>query len=259
MTPQDTTPGGTERRAELEQRLEAVHERIRTATAAAGRADEPRLVVVTKFFPATDVRLLHGLGVREVGENRDQEASAKAADLADLALDWHFIGQLQANKAKSVVRYARAVHSLDRGSLAHALGKAMRRENERLAEGGAEPRPDLEVLIQVDLRDAAVAAGDANGPARGGAVPGDVRQLADQIAATDGLELRGVMAVAPLGEDPAPAFEHLARISAEVRSGHPRATWISAGMSHDLEQAVAAGATHLRVGSDVLGPRPPVL
>jgi len=258
MTPQDTTTDGTDRRAELQQRLEAVHERIRTATAAAGRADEPRLVVVTKFFPAADVRLLHGLGVRDVGENRDQEASAKAAELAGLELDWHFIGQLQANKAKSVVRYARAVHSLDRGSLAHALGKAMRRENERRAEADAAPRPALEVLIQVDLREAAVA-GDANGPARGGAVPGDVGQLADQIAETDGLELRGVMAVAPLGEDPAPAFEHLARISAQVRSGHPQATWISAGMSHDLEQAVAAGATHLRVGSDVLGPRPPVL
>ncbi|WP_372697886.1 YggS family pyridoxal phosphate-dependent enzyme [Arthrobacter sp. JSM 101049] len=259
MTPLETTPDGTDRRTDLEQRLDAVHSRITAATAAAGRTREPQLVVVTKFFPATDVRLLHGLGVRHVGENRDQEASAKAAELADLELDWHFIGQLQANKAKTVVRYARAVHSLDRDSLAAALGKAMRRENERRAELGDAPRAALETLIQVDLRDATDAAGNESGTARGGADPAEVGRLADQVAETDGLALRGLMAVAPLGEDPTPAFERLARIAEEVRSNHPQATWISAGMSHDLEQAVAAGATHLRVGSDVLGPRPPVL
>lgn len=251
-------PAGA-RRADLERRLDAVHARIRAAGRGAGRARDPELVVVTKFFPAADVRLLHGLGVRQVGENRDQEAAAKAAELADLDLDWHFIGQLQANKAKSVVRYASALHSLDRSSLVAALGKAMLRENGHRQEAGLPPRAPLATLVQVDLRDAAQRGADDHGVGRGGAAPGDVLRLADLVAETDGLELAGVMAVAPLAEDPAPAFEGLAAVAATVRDVHPGATWISAGMSHDLEQAIAAGATHLRVGSDVLGPRPPVL
>lgn len=254
-----TSAGDASRRADLERRLAAVRERIAAATRAAGRLRDPELVVVTKFFPVSDVRLLHDLGVRLFGENRDQEASAKSAELEDLELDWHFIGQLQANKAKSVVRYARALHSLDRDSLVTALGKAMVRENERRQDGGLAPRGPLTTLIQVDLRDASGPGANEAGAGRGGAGPLDVARLGDLVAGTDGLELAGVMAVAPLGADPSPAFERLAGIAADLRAGHPGADWVSAGMSHDLEQAVAAGATHLRVGSDVLGPRPQVL
>ncbi|GHD00979.1 YggS family pyridoxal phosphate enzyme [Zhihengliuella salsuginis] len=257
------------RRADLAERLGRVRRRIADATAAAGRADEPELIVVTKFFPADDVRHLAALGVRQVGENRDQEAGAKAADTDDLVLRRHFIGQLQTNKAKSVVKYADVVQSIDRPQLVAALGKAMRREHERRAEDGLPDRGTLEVLIQVDLRTAEQLERDAREPApeggnraatlgRGGAAPADVHSLAALVEEDPNLELGGVMAVAPLGGEPAAAFARLMRISRELQQEHPHATTVSAGMSQDLEEAVAAGATHLRIGSDVLGPRPPL-
>jgi pyridoxal phosphate enzyme (YggS family) len=257
------TPGGEPghgaspgaRRAEIEAGLQRVRKRIEAA-AAASAVPVPELIVVTKFFPASDVRLLAGLGVRQVGENRDQEAAPKAAEVAELGLQWHFIGQLQTNKAKSVVRYATAIHSVDRPQLAAALDKAMARENERLVAAGEPERAPLRALIQVDLRTTAQLAAAGGAAGRGGAVPQDVPALAEAIASASGLELAGVMAVAPLGGDPAEAFARLAEISGALTRAHPDAGWISAGMSGDLEQAVAAGATHLRVGSDVLGPRP---
>ena len=153
--------------------------------------------MVTKFHPAEDVRRLAALGVTDVGENRDQEAAEKAAALGGLQLRWHFIGQLQSNKAKSVVKYAHAVHSVDRPQLAAALAKAMAAEQERTG------RAPLDCFIQVSLDD------DAGGH-RGGALPADVPALADQLAAAEGLRLAGVMAVAPFGADPVPAFEKLA-------------------------------------------------
>lgn len=230
-------------------RLAAVRERIAAACRAAGRSTSPELVVVTKFFPAADVRVLAGLGVRDVGENRDQEAAAKAAETADLPLRWHFIGQLQSNKARSVVRYAAAVHSVDRLSVAGALGKAAATEAERRAGEGLGTREPISCFVQVNLE-------PDGGSGRGGAAPSEVAAIAARLAEAPGLELAGVMAVAPLGADPLPAFEELARISAELRAGHPQASAISAGMSGDLEAAIQAGATHLRIGSDVLGPRP---
>lgn len=233
-----------DRSAELAGALARVRQRI-SAAAAGRKGPAPELIVVTKFHPASDIRLLAALGVQDVGESRDQEASAKAAELEGLGLRWHFIGQLQKNKAKSVVRYAHSVHSVDRASLVDALGKAM------AAEQQASGRPDLACFIQVDLQ-------DGGGEGRGGAAPADVAALADRIAGTRGLALAGVMAVAPLGADPDAAFSRLAGISQDLRLSHPAATAISAGMSQDLEQAVAHGATHLRVGSDVLGARPPV-
>lgn len=232
------------RLAQLRERLASVRERIENAVAAAGRQhDPPRLIVVTKFHPAEDVRRLASLGITDVGENRDQEAADKAAGLGELGLRWHFIGQLQSNKAKSVVKYAHAVHSVDRVQLAAALAKAMAAERERSGRG------PLDCFIQVSLED------DADGR-RGGALPGDVPELAEQLAGSDGLRLAGVMAVAPLGADPRRAFEKLASISAHLTRTHPDATGISAGMSQDLEPAIRAGATHLRIGSDILGPRP---
>ena len=240
-------PPGIQPDARLEQlreRLITVRARIDNAAASAGRAARPpRLIVVTKFHPAEDVRRLAALGVTDVGENRDQEAAEKAAQLEDLRLSWHFVGQLQSKKAKSVVKYAAAVHSVDREGLASALGKAMAAESERTG------RAPLDCFIQVSLDDDA-------GAHRGGAAPDEVPALAELLAGAAGLRLAGVMAVAPLGADPAAAFEKLAGISGRLVEQFPDATGISAGMSQDLEQAVRFGATHLRVGSDILGPRP---
>ena len=237
----------TARAQEISAKLAAVHERIDRAVAAAGREDRPELIVVTKYFPAADVEHLHGLGLRNIGENKDQEAAAKAAETASLVgLNWHFIGQLQSNKSKSVARYAHAVHSLDRLKLVRGLAGAAADALER----GHRAQP-LECLIQVDLRDPMPADG------RGGASPADMNALAEAVAEAAPLRLAGVMAVAPLEQPARPAFERLARLSHQLRGSHPEATAISAGMSQDLEEAVASGATHLRIGRDVLGGRPP--
>jgi pyridoxal phosphate enzyme (YggS family) len=231
-----TGPG---RRDELARNLAEVRGRIAKACEAAGRdAGEVTLIAVTKTRPASDVRLLFGLGVRDIGENRDVEASAKAAACADLAsegLTWHFIGQLQTNKCASVVRYASMVHSVDRLRLVRALGRAARGAGRRIG-----------CLVEVSLD------GD---PARGGALAADVPALAEALAAEDGLDLRGVMAIAPLTMAPAEAFGRLLASAAAVRAVRPDATVISAGMSGDLEAAVEAGATHLRIGTALLGDR----
>jgi PLP dependent protein len=224
------------RREELAQRLAAVRERISAACDAAGRAaTEVTLIAVTKTWPASDVRLLSGLGVTDIGENRDAEAAPKAAQCADLDLVWHFIGQLQTNKAASVAQYATFVHSVDRLRLIRSLGAAARRA-ERVIQG----------LIEVSLD------GD---PARGGAPADQVPGLAEALAAEPGLALAGVMAIAPLTMDPAEAFARLLDSAAVVRAVRPAATVISAGMSGDLEAAIAAGATHVRIGTALLGDR----
>ncbi|MGI8336829.1 YggS family pyridoxal phosphate-dependent enzyme [Actinomadura scrupuli] len=238
------------RRDELAANLAEVRRRVDAACRAAGRdVNEITLVAVTKTFPASDVRLLAGLGVTDVAENRDQEAAPKAAASADLPLTWHFVGRLQTNKVRSVLAYADVVHSVDRARLITALSAAAVR-------AGRRPR----CLVQVSL-DAPPGPGEAADDAasergwRGGALFPEVPALADAIAAAEGLELGGVMAVAPLGADPAPAFARLAEIAAAVRAAHPGATIMSAGMSGDLEQAIACGATHLRVGTALLGGR----
>ena len=226
------------RRDELAVRLTAVRQRISAACKAAGRnAADVTLIAVTKTFPASDVALLNGLGITDFGENRDAEAAPKAAQCADLDLTWHFIGQLQTNKCASVVRYATFVHSVDRMRLIRALGAAARRA-ERV----------IQCLVEVSLD------GD---PARGGAVAGDVPALAEALAAEPGLVLAGVMAIAPLGMAPLAAFAALLDSAAVVRAVRPAATVISAGMSGDLEDAIAAGATHLRIGTALLGDRGP--
>ena len=247
------------RTALLAERLAAVRERIAAAvadTAGGSAVADPTLIVVTKFHPAADVLRLRSLGVADVGENRDQEAAAKAAEVADAQLRWHFIGQLQSNKAKSVVRYAHSVHSIDRSSLVKALAAAMAGEQQETG------RASLDCFLQLDLSGAypELAAQAGHAPSgRGGLAPSDMAAMADRVASSAGLNLAGVMAVAPLGAAPEPAFELLARLSQELAAAHPEATGISAGMSHDLEAAIACGATHLRVGSDILGPRPAVL
>ena len=219
-------------------RLADVRGRIAKACEAAGRdVGDLTLIAVTKTRPASDVRLLGELGLRDVGENRDAEAAPKAAQCADLNLTWHFIGQLQTNKCASVVRYASVVHSVDRLRLIRALGQAARRADRVVSS-----------LIEVSLD------GD---PARGGAPAEQVPPLAEAVAAEPGLVLGGVMAIAPLGLAAAEAFARLLDSAAVVRAVRPSATVISAGMSGDLEAAVEAGATHLRIGTALLGDRGP--
>ncbi|HEY8587984.1 MAG TPA: YggS family pyridoxal phosphate-dependent enzyme [Naasia sp.] len=186
-------------------------------------------IVVTKFQPISLVEELAALGVRDFGENRHQEARDKAAARPDLR--WHFVGQLQGKKARQVRAYASVIHSVDREPLVDALA-------------GDDP---VDVFLQVNL------SGDAG---RGGASPADVPALAERIAAAPGLALLGVMAVAPLGEEPRAAFARLRELAETVRAIEPSATAISAGMSGDLEAAVAEGTTHLRVGTAITGPRP---
>ncbi len=240
MSSGETLVNGSDRRAELEANLGRVRERIAAACRGSDRdPGEVTLTVVTKFFPASDVRLLAGLGVADVGENRHQEAQAKAADCADLGLRWHFIGHLQSNKAAAVSGYAEVVESVDRVKLVAPLSRG--------ADQAGRP---VDCLVQVSL-DPPGRAGERSGVDPAGAVA-----VAEALAAAEGLRLRGVMAVAPLGEDPRPAFARLGDVADRVRRVEPTATWVSAGMSADLEAAIEAGATHVRIGSAVLGTRP---
>jgi pyridoxal phosphate enzyme (YggS family) len=238
-----TDLSGTEYRlAELRENLAELTQRIERACVGAGR--DPggvSLIAVTKTFPASDIVLLSQLGISDVGENRDQEAAPKAAECAALgiALTWHFVGQLQVNKVASVVRYADFVHSVDRERLVRALGPRARAAGRTIT-----------CLVQVSLHEA---------PGRGGAEPAELPALADAIEAEEGLRLGGVMAVAPLGEPPRPAFARLSEIAARLRADHPGATIISAGMSDDLADAIAEGATHVRVGTALLGGRRPIV
>ena len=229
------------RRAEIAANLAAVEDRIAAACAAAGRdRSDVTLVAVTKTFPASDVGHLAALGLRDVGENRAADAAAKAeqcrADGVD-GLVWHFVGQLQTNKAAVVAGCADVVHSVDRQRLVRALDHAA-------GEAGRR----LRCLVQVDLA--------LDDPGRGGAAPADVPAVAAGVAAAAHLQMAGVMAVAPLGADPEDAFGRLSDVARELRRDHPGATVVSAGMSGDLEAAVRQGATHLRVGTALLGSRP---
>jgi len=245
-----------QRADQLRINLDATRERIARATESSGRSDRVDLVVVTKTFPASDVHILAELGVTDVGENRDQEARAKRREVEGMggtALRWHMIGRLQSNKAASVAAWADVVESVDRQSLVTRLAKAAAdvRQGHEVGAGDAP----LDVLIQVSLDDPVQ-------PNRGGADPKDVAAIAEAVhEAEGGLRLAGVMAVAPhpdTGTDPAVAFARLAEVAAQIRATWPHAQVISAGMSTDLEAAVAAGATQVRIGGAILGQRPAV-
>lgn len=218
----------------LDERLAVVRAGIADAAAQSGRsAADLTLIVVTKFHPTSLVRQLHVLGVTDFGESRHQEAVVKAAELDDLGADWHFVGQLQSKKARVVTAYAHVIHSVDRDSVIDALGS---------------PDRQTDVFLQLNLTD---------DPGRGGIDIVDVERAADRIGGTPGLTLLGVMAVAPLGEEPRRAFTRVREASVRVRAGHPLATSISAGMSGDYREAILEGATHLRIGSAITGNRPP--
>lgn len=261
-----------ERSAELSQRLDSVRRRIEEAASATGGARSgadplPELVVVTKFFPASDVAALYDLGIRRVGENRGQEAASKSQELlahtgsAD-PLQWSFIGQLQTNKAKSVVRYATEVQSVDRAQLVTVLSKAYSSRMSGYEAGECEApagmqQGGLRCLIQVSLEEEAPAtAGQAARGYRGGADPRDIELLAERVSESPGLTLGGLMAVAPLDQDPYAAFERLYYYSQRLQEQYPEATEISAGMSQDLPAAIYWGSTAVRVGSYIMGSRP---
>lgn len=228
-----------DRRSELAANLAEVAERIKDAALGAGRDPASvKLIAVTKTWPASDVRLLSELGVTDVGENRDQEAAPKHDQCPELGLRWHFIGGLQRNKANSVARYADVVHSVDRAELVTALGR-----------GAAIAGRRVEVCLQVSLDDPPAEH-------RSGAAPEALDRLAELVSAQPQLRLAGLMAVAPLGVPPDRPFARLGEIASAFRERHPAATMLSAGMSHDLEAAVAIGATHVRIGTAVLGARP---
>jgi pyridoxal phosphate enzyme (YggS family) len=214
--------------------LRATQQRIANACAAAGRsASEVTLVVVTKTFPASDVRILADLGVRDVAENRAQELRTKSEEVQDRDVIWHFIGRMQRNKAALIMRHATVVESVDRIALVEPMARA----------GSAD------VLVQVSLDDP---------PDRGGVAPDALLELAQRVDDEPTLRLRGLMAIAPHPGDPNRAFAHLADIRQGFLAHYPHATALSAGMSGDLEAAIAWGATQVRVGGAILGNRPPV-
>ena len=226
-----------DRRAEISQNLHEVRDRIDSTTIAAGRQPrEVSLIVVTKNFPASDVAHLASLGVRDVGENRQQEGSVKSGEV-DAELTWHFIGQLQRNKVASVLGWADVIHSVDRLELAQEIVK----------RAPLRDRP-IRVLIQISLDGSA---------GRAGVAPQDLSAIAAVLAGAPQVDLSGVMAVAPLDEDPRAAFERLSGIREGFLRDHPTATWCSAGMSNDYVEGIEQGATHVRIGSSILGSRPP--
>lgn len=226
----------TDRREEIGKNLDAVRAEIATSARAAGRQpEEITLVVVTKTFPASDVEHLVALGVGDVGENREQEGSTKACEVL-APIKWHFIGQLQRNKVKSVLKWASVIHSVDRLELAEEIVKqAVGREQV------------LRVLVQVSLD---------GGQGRAGALRSELSEIASLLSSSPSVDLVGLMAVAPLDEDPRTAFHKLQTIRADFIGEFPEALWCSAGMSGDFAAAIEFGATHVRVGSSILGSRP---
>lgn len=234
----------TARTAELSANLTALLGRIDAACRASGReTDSVRLLPVTKFHPASDIEILYGLGRREFGESREQEATAKVAQLSHLShVRWEFIGRLQRNKVKHVARWASTVYSVDSDRLATALDTAVT----TALEAGERTTP-LRVLLQVSL--------DAD-PARGGVTPDDLPALADHVASSASLQLAGLMAIPPLETDPEAEFARLARLHERILTAHPQASELSAGMSSDLEAAIRHGSTCVRVGTALMGARP---
>lgn len=219
------------RRDEIVQNLQEVKERITSAAKSAGRDPaEIQLIVVTKTFPISDIEILRELGESNFGENRDQEAGPKAEAIS---ATWHFQGQIQSNKIKSICQWADVIHSIS--------------SEKEILKFAQSPRKH-QVFLQVSL--------DGQ-EGRGGASPADLTQLADLVNQSNNLELLGLMAVAPLGVEPIKAFADLAQINQGFASQYPNSKYLSAGMSGDFEAAIKHGATHVRVGSSILGSRSP--
>jgi len=221
----------TSRYDEIAANLDAVNQGIKSAAQSCGRKfEEITLIAVTKTFPVSDVHILASLGVHNFGENRDAEAAPKAAAVAGT---WHYQGQIQSNKLKSIASWANVIHSLDEVRHIQTLDRVATHR--------------IGVFLQVSLDGA---------PGRGGANPSDLSQLADALLGSANLDLMGLMAVAPLTISSDEAFEKLAAIYSSFKSAYPQAIYLSAGMSNDFASAITHGATHIRVGSSILGSRP---
>jgi PLP dependent protein len=221
--------------------LKTRYEGVLASAAKAHSVSGPAtLIVVTKNHPAALVAELIDLGARDFGENRDQEASAKAAEIAqlrpDIDINWHFVGQLQTNKVKSVLGYANSIHSIDRDSLVSEL-------NKQLTKTGKS----IQGFIELNLTD---------DPGRGGVMPELLAPLTERVLGVEGIRLAGLMAVAGLGKDPRKEFERVLEIQQRFLGIAPEAKGLSMGMSEDYEIALDLGATHIRVGSKITGPRP---
>ncbi|MGV8871478.1 MAG: YggS family pyridoxal phosphate-dependent enzyme [Rhodococcus sp. (in: high G+C Gram-positive bacteria)] len=238
---------GADRARQIETALTSVRERLRSACAEAGRpVHEVALLPVTKFFPASDIRILYELGCRDFGESREQDATPKVAETVEEFRDdpprWHMIGHLQRNKAKSVASWAQSIHSVDSARLVTALSKAA---TAALDEGIRQA--ELDVLVQVSLD------GDVH---RGGVERDELHDLTEAVSSATGLRLAGLMAVPPLDADADAAFADLESLHRRVLLDHPGARELSAGMTGDLEAAVRHGSTCVRVGTAILGARP---
>ncbi len=226
---------------QIKSNYEKIQSRITEACKHAGRkTTDITLIAVTKTYPAQDIDLLNSLGIENVGENKDQEASQKFKEVNHKYI-WHFVGQLQTNKVKSVIQYADFIHSVDRISLVKEIQKSCQKINKI-----------QKVLIQIDLDE---STGDEN---RGGVVPNQLINLATEIASCPNIALSGLMSVAPLNESAESAFSRLQNIQKDFLKNFPDALMLSAGMSEDLEAAILHGATHLRIGSALLGERPKI-
>jgi PLP dependent protein len=226
---------------ELAERLATVRAGIADAASTSGRTvDSVPTIVVTKFHPVSLLEELAALGVRDVGESRHQEAQAKAAELAGLGLTWHFVGQIQGKKARQVQRYARVLHSVDRESLVRALDAPV-------GDSEVALEAPTECFVQVNLTD---------DPGRGGVDPEALEPLVEHVLRSSRLTLLGLMAVAPLGVEPRAAFARVRGLSERIRLLAPSATSLSMGMSADYREAIAEGATHLRIGTAITGNRP---
>jgi pyridoxal phosphate enzyme (YggS family) len=240
----------TARRIEISQNLAAAEREINLAVEKSNRdRSEITLIAVTKNFPVSDVVHLYDLGLRNFGENRDQEARAKVEEFKKYVADsessedlanqvkWHFQGQLQRNKLRSIATWADFIHSLDQERYLLPLQQL-----------SIELKKPISLLLQLSL-DLPIR------PDRGGVPPEELIELGTKVKEHSGLILQGLMAVAPLDVAPDLAFGALQTISGTFLKAFPDATWVSAGMSGDFAAAIAAGATHIRIGSSILGSR----
>ena len=225
------------RKIEIEENLNQVRQKITDAAAKSGRnPNEINLIVVTKTFPISDLEILYSLGVREFGENRDQEASVKAKALPQ-DINWHFQGGIQSNKLKSICSWASVIHSVDQFKYAKIISE----------QPSVKAR---QIFIQVSL--------DEPPESRGGVDPAKLIELANQISSLPNIKVLGLMAVGPVYREIEPAFARLQQIQAGFLTDFKDAVFLSSGMSGDYELAISYGATHLRIGSSILGIRAPI-
>ena len=244
-----------ERKAELSSRLDEVSRRITRAAESVGRDPKDiELLPVTKFHPYEDLQALADCGVTVVGENREQEARDKARRLGENGVGLHIdmIGQVQSKKTNHIARWAHRVHTVDRLKIVHGLDNGVK----RALDAGDRVSSEHENVDQLPVFIQWSADGD---PSRGGAKENDLDSLADAINSSQYLTLEGLMVVPPRDDDSAQVFARASELSEAIRQKHGGRGGLSAGMSGDLENAIAAGSTVVRVGTAILGSRPVTL